>query len=392
MAPPQLQLHVVRVRIAKPDQAGHDPAPTGTRVWLDVPTGVIRSFTFQEFVVAASGALTPAAAGTGKLASIDRSDTYWCLWSPGQALTLPKTFDPDDFDTVTGFGRPLIAVLNNKDELILPNTRKVILREFNLSGLGDTKEMKLNRTRATAFYKDLHIELDFQAQPKPAKQPDLFIAQGSSGMALHDVKDLKTPAQAAVVELPLEQAPFRPSADVAKTVIVVWVRDFVNTGVEGKAHYPHLLLPRNAISPLVPNHTPSDMSFIFISAVGSFAKASSTAANSPEVFGHELGHVLWADAGGGREFYEGTLPGLSFSAAELTTYQNRINALFLDRLGLGVPANTIGSLLEGRDHHHLAKNLMFAFPANSGTASTGLTFLQVGLFRLAPELRWPNEP
>src|SRR5688572_20391679 len=123
MSNPQLQLHVVTVRLAHPDKVGHDPAPVGTRVWLDVPTGVIRNFQFQEFIVNSKGSLDTV--GSSNVASIDRSITYWSLWTPpGQTLTLPATFDPDNLDEVAGFGRPLLAVLNKSNELILPNNRK----------------------------------------------------------------------------------------------------------------------------------------------------------------------------------------------------------------------------------------------------------------------------
>ncbi|MDB5921838.1 MAG: hypothetical protein JWN13_774 [Betaproteobacteria bacterium] len=393
MAKPQLQLHVVKVRLARPDKAGHDPAAVGTRVWLDVPTGAVRDFQFQEFIVNSSGSLDTV--GSSKVASIDRSVTYWSLWTaPGKTLSLPAKFDPDNLDVVPGFGRPLLALLNKTDELILPNSRKVILREFNLSGLDATNPkvstIKLNRDKATAFYTELHIELDFQLQPKPKGQSDLFVFEGSNGRHLHDIKFLKNPTKAPVVELPLTQTPFTPpAAELAKTVVVIWVRDFINTGVEGQAYHPHRLLPGvQVVTSLIPTNPPN-FSVVILSAKGTFASGSAAAAQGPEVFAHELGHVLWADAGGGREMYDDKNNNLT--AKNKTTYQDRINSLFIDHMGLDIPPQNVKSFLEARDHHHLSNNVMNAFPANTSAAPTALTFEQVGLFRLAPELRWPGE-
>jgi hypothetical protein len=393
MSNPQLQLHVVKVRLARPDRAGHDPAPVGTRVWLDVPTGVIRDFQFQEFIVNSSGSLDTV--GSSKVASIDRSITYWSLWTPpGQTLSLPANFDPDNLNVIPGFGRPVLALLNKNNELILPNNRKVILREFNLSGLDPTNPkvstIKLNRDKAVAFYRELHIDLDFQLQLKPKGQSDLFVFDSSNGRHLHDTKFLTNPTNAPVVQLPLTQSPFSPpAAELAKTVVVIWVRDFINTGVQGQAYHPHRLLPGvQVVTSLIPNNPPN-FSVIFISAKATFASASAVAAQGPEVFAHELGHVLWADAGSGREMYDDTNNVLTPN--NRTVYQQRINSLFIDHLGLDIPANNVRAFLESRDHHHLSNNLMNAFPANTGVVPSALTFEQVGIFRLAPELRWPGE-
>jgi hypothetical protein len=388
MANPQLQLSVVQVRIAKPDKTGHDPAPAGTRVFLDVPTGNIRDFNFQEFVVNAKGTLDAAGANAGKIVSIDSSVTYWSLWTPPSgSLTLPSKFDPDNLDVVTGFGRPLLAVLNNQKELILPNTRKLFFREFNLSGLGETKEMKINRQKATDFYKNLHIDLIFQAQPKPAGQSDVFLcAHTGKGMHLHDVSGLKNPAASPIVEVPLDKSPFTPDpANKAKTIGLIWVNSSLGSAVEGKAHHPHRFITSlNILAELAPSHTP-DYSFIFMPATASMASASTTGGQGPEVLAHELGHVLWADAGAGREWYNNST---NLNDAERAAYQQRINNLFINDMGLDVKPDQVAGLLESNDHHHLPNNVMNAFPANTGKVPDAITFLQIGLFRLAPELAW----
>jgi hypothetical protein len=308
----------------------------------------------------------------------------------GKSLTLPAKFNPDNLDVVTGFGRPLLAVLNSQKELILPNTRKVILREFNLTGAADTTEMQTNRTKAKAFYEDLHIALDIQAQAKPSGQADLFMCECSAakGMHLHELANLSSPTTAPIVELPLTKAPFMPSgSDKPKTVIVIWVGSAVSTAVEGKSFHPHRLITAfNLSSGMVPNNTP-DVSFIFMPANASMANASATGGQGPEVLAHELGHILWADAGAGREWYNDTK---HFNDADRKAYQDRINDLFIKDLGFDVkPADVGKTLLESQDHHHLADNLMNAFAANTGKVPNGLTFVQVGLFRIAKELVWP---
>jgi hypothetical protein len=261
-------------------------------------------FDFQPFVVNKSGGLDVGA--SSKKASIDQSVTYWCLWAkPGDDLKLPATFDADDLNVVPGFGRPLMAVLNDKSELVLPNTRKVILREFNLSGLKETTEMKANRASASAFYKDLHIELEFRMQAKPKGQPDLFIAGvDKDERHLHDVKHLKSPKDAPIVELPLTQDPFAPPSDeVKKTILLIWVRDMINTGEQGEASSPLWLLPDvDLLTPLIPKNPPA-YAVIFISAMAKMPDLPAGHGKSPDPLVHELGHVLGADAGLGLPFY-----------------------------------------------------------------------------------------
>lgn len=381
----QLQLNVVKVRLARPDRAGHDPAPAGTHVWLDVPTGNLRDFSFQEFVVNSSGSLDAAGANAGKNVSIDSSVTYWSLWSaPGSSLKLPAKFDPDNLDIVAGFGRPLLAVLTDQKELVLPNTRKLIFREFNLSGLGETPEMKTNKQKAQDFYKDLHIELEFQPQSRPAGQSDIFMALHGNKMSLHDVKDLQNWATADAVELPLRKAPWiaDPPATKPKTVVLIWINSSMGSSIKGKTFQPFRLLPPQAVSEMLPHNTP-DYSFSFMVADAKFG--TFTGQQGPGPLAHELGHVLWADPGAGRKWYNST----QLSDADRATYQSRINDVFIKELGFDVPPDKIAAqLLESEDHHHLANNIMNPAPDNTPDVPNGLTFIQIALFRRASELIW----
>ncbi len=376
----QLQLHTTKVRLAFPDKAGHDPAPQGTHVWLDVPTGTIRNFSFQEFVVNAQGTLDPA--GANRRATIDRTVTYWSMWTaPGATgLTMPTSFNADELNVVSGFGRPLLAVVNSQTELVLPNTRKVIIREFNMTAHArEPATMNDMRQGAIDFYKDLHIEVDFQKQPKPRGQPNVFVkggARGGTGTTVHNVTQIRA-SNPPVVSLPLDQAPFPPpSADKPKTILLIWVHDFLNTGVDGHAHHPGRFLSNAGVtvtSPSIPAAV--DFSVIFMNSKGSFK------------FGlaHEIGHVLWADVGDGKQFYEDTQNQLTERIR--TRYRAAINDVFIKHMGLDIPPANVVNHLNTRDHSPLANNLMNSMPANTGTGDQ-LTFTQVGAFRLAPELRW----
>src|SRR6185295_146155 len=171
----------------------------------------------------------------------------------------------------------------------------------------------------------------------------------------------------------------------AKTILVVWVKDFIDSGgVQGVAYHEHRLLPGVRINTKLMPTAPS-YSVIFIS---SKAKMSSMQ-NPPHPLAHEIGHVLWADAGSGKEFYNS--PDDKFGAKNKKKFRSNIEDLFIKRMGLGIPAADVEGLLEGKDHHHLGSNLMNATPDNTGVPPTGLTFVQVGLFRLASELMWSGE-
>ena len=278
----QLQLGLVNVRLAKPAQPGHDPAPVGMRVWLDVPSS--RKFdidkrsldpVFQEFEIVADSRdanlrrLKPAGASATAIARIDLSETYWCFWSFGEKLAVENKFQK-----VPGFGWPLPAPLNSQKDLILPNNRILFLNEFSLSGfdlLGQSDppaRMMANRQTAQKFYQDLHIGLIFREQTSRPKvvgtassnltpAPDLFMgvhvnpATNTSRNLLHDVADIKKNlASLTALRLALNEPPLgRDPQD--KTIPLIWLKSFVGpvgVSVDGMAITNLPLFPAGQIA------------------------------------------------------------------------------------------------------------------------------------------------
>ncbi|MCH7870794.1 MAG: hypothetical protein IID33_03755, partial [Planctomycetes bacterium] len=144
---------------------GKKRAPTGTHVYLDVPGGDSPTeFDFQHFVVK-RGRLH-AQDGTS-LAKLDVTVCYWCLWSSKSdgPLTMRKK---KDWGTIEPFGFPLPARIRGR-RLILPNTKTLTLRVFDMASGKDQKIAHINESHVSArlFYKQLHIDLAIDPQERP---------------------------------------------------------------------------------------------------------------------------------------------------------------------------------------------------------------------------------
>ena len=387
---PQLQLGVVSVRLAKPAQPGHDQAPVGTRVWLDVPSS--RKFdiakasltpVFEEFEVVADpkdakiSRLKPAGASAGAAARIDTSETYWCLWSSGNALPVKNTFD-----RVAGFGWPIQALLNDKKELILPNNRIMFLHEISLAGidlLGKTlppQEFFDNRDRARKFYDELHIGLIFRLNSKDASLPDVFagLHPKTNERFLHNAADIKKNIEKIPrVTLPLNSPPLKPDKDPGKSLEVIWVKDFVGDLADGQASFTTRLSPASLVSGLTVN--PTDCSTIFI-PIKPRADIALT---------HEIGHCLLAEPGQGKKWLDSRTP---FTPQDLAVYRTRLEAM-LNGLKLGLKVDDVIQMLDDNEHSSHVSNLMFFVGQSS--SSDQLTFLQVAIMRRAQELRFAGE-
>lgn len=387
----QLQLGLVSVRLAKPAQPGHDQAPPTMRVWLDVPSSrkydisqALLTPVFQEFEVVADSKnpnisrLKPAGAKPNTTAQIDVSETYWCVWSFGNALQVPNKFD-----RVPGFGWPIQALLNDKKELILPNNRIMFLHEMSLAGidlLGNQdfpQEFFDNRDFARKFYDELHIGLIFRVNAKPASVPDVFSGfhLKTNERFLHNAADInKNINTIPRVTLSLNQPPLRPINDHDKTVAVYCVKDFVGDSAEGETVCRTRLSPVPVASGLTA--IPVDCSTMFVTL--------KPGANA--VLAHEIGHALLAEPGMGKKWLDSRTP---FSPADLATYRGRLETM-LDGLKLGMPVANVIQTLDDNEHSAHASNLMFAIGQTG--SSNQLTFLQVAIMRRAAELRFLNEP
>lgn len=400
----QLQLNLVNVRLARSDRAGHDPAPVGTHVWLDIPGGRGGlDFVFQEFVVGvdlndpAKRRLNPVGGSGVAHARIDQSETYWCVWSPpGQTLTVPNQKQMLQVDKqknveiitplnrIPGFGWPLLATLNGQMELVLPNFRKLIVREFNLSGMPRSPFTDNTRQGAIEVYKDLHVNIDFQQQTPRAGQSNLFLFgpddhRRSFKLADKDRSDLESlPAET----LPLTESPYLdPNSDPIKhpnelkSILLVWVNDF------------RLRMPAGFMSDLVPAVTcfkslcsPANLRFALLGGPNPCSVIFHSAIRTSAVsLAHELGHCLWSDPGRGKNFSR------NFSGSDRSLYGARLS-IMLANLKLGLFLGDIFQLLEADEHSDRGDNLMY-----STATKAELTFLQVSIFRRAQELRWPGE-
>ena len=393
----QLQLSKVNVRVAFPDKKGHGPADIGTHVWMDVPGGAKPSeFKSQHFEVvkdskdAAVRRLKPVSSNTRATATIDHSETYWCLWSaPGQALTVT-----DGFKKTQGFGWPLLAPHTSGGDLILPNTRSVIIREFNLSG-GTTPDMASVRDLAKDFYTDLHIALQFDAQPTPTSDrrnkqiPSLFSDEGNP-RGLRDVRALNTkPGSAfAPVVLALDEVPWVDRDKRKKTILLIWIKNFaefdpkankwVDADARGfAANTSHIGIGMQYEYAILGNLSPFP-SVVFI---------ATASRGDNYILAHELGHALLAEPGWGRELIA------TPTVENARKYTDRVTKVLTD-LRLGMPTDEVIKLLPAKEHEKETRNLMFAKgikDAKGVSPRDQLTFLQVALIRKAQELRWPEE-
>ncbi len=401
----QLQLGLVNVRLAKPAQPGHDPAPVGMRVWLDVPSS--RKFdidkrsldpVFQEFEIVADSRdanlrrLKPAGASATAIARIDLSETYWCFWSFGEKLAVENKFQK-----VPGFGWPLPAPLNSQKDLILPNNRILFLNEFSLSGfdlLGQSDppaRMMANRQTAQKFYQDLHIGLIFREQTSRPKvvgtassnltpAPDLFMgvhvnpATNTSRNLLHDVADIKKNlASLTALRLALNEPPLgRDPQD--KTIPLIWLKSFVGpvgVSVDGMAITNLPLFPAGQITAIGDPSVSFSLVFLPLEPGGNLNLA------------HEIGHCLWSDVGQGRKGLNN--PNMPQDLRD--EYKSRMEKMLGD-LKLGLPVADLMKMLEPDDHSQTTTNLMFFLPQ---TNSVNLNFLQIAVMRRARELRFPGE-
>jgi hypothetical protein len=404
MSGPQLQLGLVNVRLAKPAQPGHDPAPVGMRVWLDVPSS--RKFDiakrsldpiFQEFEIVADSRddklrrLKPAGASANAIARIDLSETYWCFWSFGEKLAVENKFQK-----VAGFGWPLPAPLNAQKDLILPNNRILFLNEFSLSGfdlLGrkdPPQQMMTNRQAAQKFYEDLHIGVIFREQDSRPKvvgatpnspAPDLFVGIHSTtdpatnvtttSRLLHDVAGIKKNlAKLPVLKLALDKPPLGPDAE-DKTIVVIWVKSFVGPGfADGLAITKLRLFPRGLATAMGEPGVVLSLIFLPLEPRGKLNLA------------HELGHCLWSDPGQGIRI----LNDPNLSQKEQNEYRSDMEKM-LGGLGLGLPAGDLMKMLEADSHTRDLANLMGDIPQDA----SDLTFLQIAIMRRAKELRFKGE-
>src|SRR5713101_4686585 len=406
MSGPQLQLGLVNVRLAKPAQPGHDPAPVGMRVWLDVPSS--RKFdipkrsldpVFQEFEIVADPKddklrrLKPAGASANAIARIDLSETYWCFWSSGQKLAVENKFQK-----VEGFGWPLPAPLNAQKDLILPNNRILFLKEFSLSGfdlLGKKDppaQMMTNRQAAQKFYEELHIGVIFREQEtrplivgatrnSTLPAPDLFVGVHSNKdpatnsttttKLLHDVAGIKKDlAKLPVLKLTLDKPPLDPDPE-DKTIVLIWVKSFVGAGfTDGMAFTKLRLFPRGIATDVGEPGVVLSLMFLPLEPRGKLNLA------------HELGPCLWSDTGQGTRLMNNP----NLNQQEQNAYRSDMEKM-LGGLGLGLPSADLMKMLEGDSHTRDLSNLMGDIPQDA----SGLTFLQIAIMRRAKELRFKGE-
>lgn len=379
----QLKLDQVVVHVAKDKAAGSDPAPAGLHVYLDVPGG---NFDFNHFVVDDKQRLVPDQGTTP--VPLDTRWNHWALWAK-KALTLPTSgaFDLVDeaFDAPAGKKRwPLPSKFTTqagKNVLVLPNKLGLKLRTFDLclkvppdTAATESVAKRGDLDRAVAYYDQLLIDIieDKQPRPDPATHKLPWLVWRIDGGGKRETVIAQDFGQ-NVQQIELKPQPDfakAPWADGQKTIICIWVREFLGAGLTNGQAW--MMLRVFADGPVSQNEK-------FGLAAGPLVimpevrKAAST--NS---FPHELGHVLLHD------------PGLGRAIIEANKGKEKMKA-FLAKLGVEGPAPqgmTPGELLYGslfgppaKDAHAPAgsQNLM---RADGGTT---LVPWQVAVIRAARE-------
>jgi hypothetical protein len=372
----QLELKSFDIRLAKDNGEGHDPCPVGMRVWLDVPANPQKAdweCSFQEFSVVADDRdankrrLQPAGAAPGSSARLDTSLCYWCIWSPagGPAITPPAVWDRID-----GFGYPLRAEASNTRQLILPNSRNLYLREFNLSGtnLQSTAGVQVCYESAQRLCEELHIRLTIEAQQKPAQFPDLASTRISNVPLLCGSGD---PDHTRVV-LPLNDPPWAAQGqDAGKRITLVWIARCDATTARGESLVVPLVCP-DVIRYRLPGPDPAGL------APKRAAIFMDTAKAGGRSLAHEMVHCLLADPGLGRNNHQ-----------KGAGWADNVKGV-LRALHLRTPVDELYNSLPATEHEtNPTTNLMRIDGGNGSIGQPGLlTYLQVALIRRAPELRW----
>lgn len=372
----QLELKYFDVRLAKEDAEGHEPCPVGFRVWLDVATNAQTpdwECHFQEFSVvadahqAAKRRLQPVGAAPGTAARLDTSLSYWCLWSPSGG---PSVSPPTTWDRADGFGYPMRAEANNGQQLILPNYRKLFIREFNLSGtvLQPGGGPQVSRDQARRLCEELHVRLEFETQQKPGNFPDLASAKIGNEPRLFAAND----AARNRVVLPLNQAPWvPPGPDDFKRIVLIWLARIEATTAMGESLVVPSVCP-GSIQYLLPGPEPSGLiprrPAIFMDTGRSGGKS----------LVHEIMHCLLADPGLGRNNHK-----------KFAGWEDNVKGV-LRALRLRASVEELYGRLPGTEHEITPSTNLMRIDGGSGSIGQAglLGFLQGALIRRAPELRW----
>jgi len=373
-----------RVQLANASAGGSTVAPQGLHVYLDVPPR--GQFRFQHFVIEHrnGAALLVPADGSGGTARFDADYSYWCLWSTQALSGVGSTWGE-----VAGFGYPLLARWERQSggrfQLVLPNTRDVQMRMYNMTGQSDAAVAAFH-ANAVDFYQKLHVRLVF-SDPVFSAPPSTH----SGPWTLDFTPDVHLSENGQRITPNFGDRQWSRGTN-ANTVMGIWVRNVLHAGLTHGLAVPVL--------PIVSRRTLT-AGFRFPSCAIVFLEHNHAGAMK-----HELGHVLQADCGWGRDGVTAAgrqsrvmqyLSGLKLEERSVRPRGSHVfNRLFrrlhapstegqqrdyFDNLRQNSPSAFLLQDRQAMANPHLVQNLMNA------SGGTHLLPWQVAVMRDAPQLR-----